>query len=242
MKHSLQILVLAIAVLTANVARAETLVFQEGALLPGGGPYAGTHDTEIQATAPTLAFGSKPSVRSDLDYLGAEAQGLLRFDGLFGALPDKIPLGSTITSAVLTLDVFNSSNLPVGIISLYRLTTAWNESSTWDSLVGGVQVDTETVEVADDAHTTELIASTTFDVLASLQAWVSGVDNFGWVFLNDGTDGMEFRSSEYGTLTLRPLLTVTFTPPEPAPAVPALSAHGAEALLALLTIIAVATL
>jgi len=241
-KRSFQTLLLGIGLLAASIARAETIVFQEGALLPGGGPYAGTQDTEIEAADPMLPFGSRVAVRSDLDDRGAETQGLLRFDGLFGALPDQIPPGSTITSAVLTLEVFNSSNVPVGIISLYRMTTAWSESSTWDSLVGGVQVGSETVAVADDAHTTELIASTTFDVLPSLQAWAGGDSNFGWVFLNDGTDGMEFWSSEYGTLAVRPMLTVTFVPPETTPSIPALSRYGLGALLAVLTIIAVAAI
>jgi len=239
---SLGTLVLAVGLLATSASRAETLVFQEGALLPGGGPYTGTQDTEIEATYPTVAFGSKVSVRTDLAYFEAETQGLLRFDGIFGALPDRIPPGSTITSAVLTLEVFNSSNVPIGIISVYRMTTAWSESSTWDSLAGGVQVGSETVAVADDAHTTEQIASTSFDVLPSLQAWASGARNSGWVLLNDGTDGMEFWSSEYGTLAARPMLTVTFAPPETSPSVPALSRLGLAALLAGLALAGAAAL
>jgi hypothetical protein len=108
--------------------------------------------------------------------------------------------------------------------------------------VGGVQVGSETVAVADAARTTELIASTTFDVLPSLQAWADGASNLGWVFLNDGPDGMEFRSSEYGTVAVRPMLTVTFTPPETPISVPALSRNGLGALLAGLTLVAVASL
>ena len=36
----------------------------------------------------------------------ARPVGLLRFDNIFGTGPGKIPVGSTITSAVLTLAVF----------------------------------------------------------------------------------------------------------------------------------------
>ncbi len=183
-------------------------------------------------------------MRSDLDFNGAETQGLLRFDGLFGSLPNRIPPGSTISSAVLTLEVFNSSNVPVGIISVYRMTAPWSESSSWNSLVGGVQVGSETVAVPDDAHTTEFIASTSFNVLPSLQAWAAlgDANNFGWVFLDSSTDGMQFWSSEYGTLAVRPKLTVTFVPPNAFPSVPALSRHGLGALLAALTLAAVAAL
>jgi hypothetical protein len=241
-KRFFKALFLGLGLLAANVAGARTIVFQEGAALPAGVAYVGTQDTEIEAVDPSTSFGSKVSVRTDLDYLGAETQGLLRFDGIFGALPNQIPLGSTITSAVLTLEVFNSSNVPVGIISVYRMITAWDESSTWNSLVGGVQVGSETAAVADDAHTTEQIASTTFNVLPSLQAWAAGATNLGWVFLNSTTDGMEFWSSEHGTLALRPKLTVTFVPPATPHAVPALSRHGLVALLAALTLIGAAAI
>ena len=221
-------------------ARAETLVFQESALLPSGGAYAGTQDTEIDGSLPTQSFGEVASVRSDLAFLGGEAQGLLRFDGIVGPLPDRIPPGSTITSALLTVEVFNSSNAPAGIISLHRMTAPWNEASSWDSLGSGVQVGSETATSPDDAHTAEQIAAASFDVQASLQAWAAGQDNFGWLISNDSSDGVEFHSSESETAELRPRLTVTFTPPEAPIAVPALSRAGIGLLLAVLTMTAVA--
>ena len=241
-KLPLQTLLLAVGLLAASRTRAETLIFQEGAPLPSSAAYTGTQDTEIREVHPTVAFGSQVSVRTDLDFMGAEAQGLLRFGNLFGALPDRIPPGSTISSAVLTLEVFNRSNDPVSTISVYQMTTAWSESSTWDSLVAGVQAGSETVAVADDAHTVEVIASTNFDVLPSLQAWAGGASNKGWVFLNDGTDAVEFWSSEDLTLAARPILTVTFTPPEATPAVPALSRSSLVGLLASLTLVGAAAI
>lgn len=207
---------LALALTGARGASALTISFQEGSLLPGGGAYAGTQDTEIEEGDPSLDFGSAAGVRVDLFFAGGDVQGLIRFDNLFGSLPDQIPLGSTINSAVLTLDVFNSSNVPIGTLSLYRMTTSWSETSTWDSLVSGVQAGSETAASPDDAHTAENIAPTDFDVLASLQAWSGGAGNFGWAIFNSGTDGIEFRSSEYATVTARPRLAVDFTPvPEP---------------------------
>lgn len=228
-----------IGLLAAHVASAETIVFQEGTLLPSSAAYVGTQDTRIEETSAVVAFGSALAVRSDLEAFGGEVQGLVRFANLFGALPDRIPPFSTISSAVLTLEVFNSSNVPVGIISVHRMITPWDESSTWNSLVDGVEVGTDTVALADDAHSVESIASTSFDVLPSLQAWASGARNDGWVFLNDSTDGVEFWSSEVETVVMRPELTVTFTPPETTPSVPALSRNGFGAVAALLALIAV---
>ncbi len=53
-------------------------------------------------------------------------------------------------------------------------------------------------------------------MLPSLQAWLAGASNFGWVIANDSNDGIQFHSSDSATSAARPTLTVTFTPvPEP---------------------------
>jgi hypothetical protein len=197
--------------LASAQASALVLSFQEGS-----GGYTGTQDTEIQLAFPTSSFGADPIVRADAAFSGGDVQGLLGFDSIFGAGPGQIPLGSVINSAVLTLSVTNSSNSPVGNISVYRMTTAWSESSTWNSLTGGVQVGSETDATPDDVHTVESLGLTTFDVQAALQAWSGGASNFGWMISNDSGDGLEFESSEAATVSVRPLLTVDFTPvPEP---------------------------
>jgi hypothetical protein len=209
LKRVIAALSLALCLGYAREAWSDTISFQEGI-----GGYTGTQDTEIDQGDPTLSFGSATSVRVDLLFNGGDVQGLLRFDGLFGALPGQIPLGSTINSAVLTLNVTNSTL--DGIISVYRMTTTWSESSTWNSLVAGVQIGSETAASADAAQAVTLTGATTFDVLASLQAWSSGASNFGWVIFNSSTDGIAFDSSETGTAALRPLLAVDYTPvPEP---------------------------
>jgi hypothetical protein len=207
---------LATVLLQGGSAGADTLAFREGASLPGGGSYAGTEDTEIEGVNPTLAFGGAFAFRADADLLGAEAQALVLFSGIFGAGTDQIPYGATIVSAVLTLQAFNASIAPIGNVSVHRMTVAWDESSTWDSLGSGVQIGGETIAAADDTHTVATTGATSFDVLASLQAWSGGASNLGWVIVNDSTDGAEFRSSELLTVAERPLLSVEFTPiPEP---------------------------
>lgn len=219
-QRSLPILCLALALLGANVASADTIVFQEGGLLPGGGTYTGTQDTEIAGASPDSAFGSLVAMRSDLldpTSGGSEVQALLRFDSLFGVLPDQIPFGATINSAVITLFAPNASNAPTGNIAIHQMTTAWDETSTWNSLTNGVQIGSETVAGADDSINV-LVANTSadFDVLASLLAWLGGDTNFGWVITNDSTDGVQFSSSESAVAGNRPMLTVDFTPvPEP---------------------------
>jgi hypothetical protein len=216
LKRLLSTSLLALALAIARDAACLTISFQNGTLLPGGGTYSDTQDTVIEAGNPTQFFGTDASIRVDTLFNGGETQALMSFDNIFGALAGQIPLGSTINSAVLTLNVFDSSNVPIGNISVYRMTTAWSETSTWNSLTNGVTITTDTVASADDTHTVESLAPTTFDVLASLQAWSSGASNFGWAILSDSTDGIQFDSSEGATVSLRPLLTVDYTPvPEP---------------------------
>ncbi len=219
-RRFLPILCLALALFTSGAATADTIVFQEGALLPGGGAYTGTQDTEIAGASSGTSFGSLVTMRTDLldpTSGGAEVQALLRFDNLIGVAPDQVPFGATITSAVLTLFTTNASNAPIGNIAIHQMTTGWDETSTWDSLTNGVQIGSETLALADDSHSVEVASATTsFDVLASLQAWLGGDTNFGWVITNDSTDGVQFRTSESAIAVDRPLLTVTFIPlPEP---------------------------
>ena len=56
------------------------------------------------------------------------------------------------------------------------------------------------------------LGAQTIDVTASLAAWVnSPAANRGWIFRPTGTDGVDFRSSEYATVADRPSLTVQYT-------------------------------
>ena len=211
---------LASLLLLAGAAAADTIAFQEGGLLPGGGTYTGTQDTEIAGASPGTSFGSLVTIRADLldpASGGAEVQALLRFDNIFGVAPDQIPLGATITAAVITLYTTNASNAPTGNIAIYQMTSAWDETSTWNSLTGGVQIGSESEAGADDVHTVPVVnVTTTFDVLASALAWQGGDTNFGWVITNDSTDGVQFSSSDSAVPSQRPLLTIDFIPvPEP---------------------------
>jgi hypothetical protein len=50
----------------------------------------------------------------------------------------------------------------------------------------------------------------TFDVTASVQAWVDGTPNHGWALLPLGANGWDFPTRAGPT---PPQLTVTFVPP-----------------------------
>ncbi|MGV6858953.1 MAG: DUF4347 domain-containing protein, partial [bacterium] len=185
-------------------------------LQEGVNGYSGTQDTEIQQGSASTSFGNATSINVDLDNGSGVAQGLIRFDDLFGSGNSQIPAGATITSASLELQVTGPSAAAANI-SLHQMLTDWDESSTWNSLSGGVSTDdVEAKSTADGSvptpDTTGTITVTGLE--SSVQAWANGQNpNYGWLINTDNSDGWDFRSSEYATPNLRPRLVVTYTAP-----------------------------
>lgn len=186
-----------------------TVTFRQGV------DYSGTTDVTIREAKPRSAPAEGLGLFVDGDS-AAQVQTLLAFAGLFGSGPGQIPIGATITSATLTVRVTDATTTG---ISLSRMLTDWSETSSWRSLVNGVQLDgSEAAGAADFTIGSVGTGFQTFDVTASLQAWLSGAAtaaeandaNNGWVFSALGTDGFTFRSSESAAV---PVLTVTYTMP-----------------------------
>ena len=176
--------------------------------------FGGGVDTYVQQARPTSTYGTTTTVKIDGD-AGLTVQALLAFTGLFGDGPGQIPLGSTITSAQLTVNTTNSSSSGA---SVYRMTSDWSGQSSWASLDDGIQVGAETAATADLIVSSIGSGVKSIDVTASLVAWLSGATssaeanaaNKGWAFIANGTDGWDFSSFEG---TIKPQLSVTFTLP-----------------------------
>lgn len=185
-----------------------TVTFQQGV-----GGYAGTVDTEIWAVAPHTILDTNPNMSSDLDNDGGESQVLLRFDDIVGTKPGQIPPRSAVHSARLVVSAFDQGNT----VHLHRMLVPWPRTATWASMVGGVTADGLEAARTRDSFTFGKIAANTsdipFEVTDTVQAWVSGAGNYGWVFINSGTDGWDFYASEFDDVKQRPRLIVEFTPP-----------------------------
>ncbi len=192
--------------ITGDEAGETTVTFQEG--VDG---YASTLDTWLDEVNPTTVQGSNTEVQVNLDTGGGDdAHGLIRFDNLFGTGDRQIPIGSDIISATLTFDVTNQSVAGANV-RFYRMLSTWDETSTWNSMANGIQLnDVEASSTADatvwDASVTGLITVTGFE--DTLQAWSDGDSNFGWAIQIDNADEWNFRSSENGTN--HPKLTVEY--------------------------------
>ena len=121
-------------------------------------------------------------------------------------------MGALIKQAILTLTTEGQFSISRNGSRFYRMTKAWSETSTWNGLTGGIQIGSETRSTAD-ADSGGAVSNTgtrSFDVTRSVQAWADGETNLGWAILCNGTDAWWFRSSEWGTVAERPLLTVIY--------------------------------
>jgi len=197
---------LAMILAAGRIEAAVTVSFQEGV-----NGYAGTVDTMIRQAAPATAYAADTSVGWDTDDpsgTGLYNYVLIRFEGIFGAGPGQIPAGSAITSATLSYYVFNTGNSG----NVNEVVVDWAEDVTYNTFGGdaGVQAD----EYGAARGSAPGAAGTNnVDVTASLAAWVNNPSaNRGWIIRPTGTDGVDFYTREYATISQRPKLTVTYTP------------------------------
>ncbi|EMI15641.1 Laminin G, subdomain protein 2 domain protein [Rhodopirellula maiorica SM1] len=197
--------------LTASDVAALASVTTNTSFQQNVGGYTGTQDTEIRQASATSSYGSATSIAIDTENSGAnsESQGLLRFDNLFGSNGGQIPYGVQIVSASLTVETTGDTS---GTISLHRMLNNWNESSTWDSVSGGLSANgSELALAADSQLVPPSSGATTFTGLEdTVQAWANGDSNYGWGILSDSSNGWDFDSSEGTTV---PLLSVQYIMP-----------------------------
>ena len=176
--------------------------------------YTGTEDTYIWETNPTTSYGSDVVVKWDTESSGGLVFGLLRFDDIFGAGADQVPTGATILSAIMTYTVNNVGHTA----DVNDALVDWTEAETYNGFGGeaGVQAD-EYGDFQDNAAG-DPVGVYNIDVTGSLTDWaLSPSLNQGWIFRPTGTNGVQVRSSEYGTIGQRPLLAVVFTVPASTP-------------------------
>lgn len=201
-------LALLLSVLGLNAA---TVTFQEGV-----NGYTGTFDTYLRgADTVDTQHGDEIDVSADGNDGGQPIDGLIRFENIFGTGPGQVPPDRPILSAQLITRSVTGNSQSGSEYGLYRMLAPWDEaSSTWNSFVGGIDVDdVEAASIADATFTPSgsVPFSVTNDVTASVQAWQAGTANYGWVInIVNGTDGFDFRSSEDTTVANHPELVITY--------------------------------
>lgn len=190
---------------SAETRRPMTVSFQQGV-----NGYDGTVDTEIWALAPKTILNANPNASSDANNDGGESQVLMRFDRILGEAPGQIPRNSAIVSAKLIVSAFDQGTT----VNLHRMLVPFDAAATWDSVVSGISADGFEASRHKDGFTFGKIAASSsgaiFDVTDTVQAWVNGRANYGWVFLNTGGNGWDFYVSEFDKIEQRPKLEVQF--------------------------------
>ena len=192
-----------------------TVSFRNGAAPTAS--YGGTTDATIRQAAPTSNFGNATTCRADGDEGGgADLACLLRWD------TTHIPIGSTVQSASITLRAISPT---AQVYSLYAVLRSWSESSaTWQRAATGNNWQTAGANGSTDRASVigTVTGSGTVTVslnaagVALVQSWLDNSNNRGIIIANaTHSDGVDFASSEYGTIAYRPTLTVTYVPPDP---------------------------
>jgi len=205
---TLALLVPSPATTGAEPAKRVSVSFQQGVA-----DYSGAVDTEIWALAPTTILDSNPNATSDANNDGGESQVLLRFDGIIGTGASQVPPQATVHSAKLLVSAFDQGDT----VSLHRMLVPFARTATWNSLISGVSADGLEASRHKDSFTFGKIAANSseiaFEVTDTVQAWVAGEANHGWVFLNSGGNGWDFYASDFDKIPQRPRLVVEFSPP-----------------------------
>ena len=208
--------------------------FQQGRVVSGS-IYQGVVDTQLRQAAPTTNYGSSTTdllVDAATPGQSNASQALLRFDNLFGSQSSQIPAGAQIIEAALVLESTN----PGAGGRLHRMLAPWSASSTWSSLVNGIQANNiEALSEYKASVGSEVLTPLvpianrlSVDVTADIQAWSGGEINRGWVFVpwTNGTDGWAFSPSESALRDTRPNLTIRWMPPRGANQQPQLARNG----------------
>jgi hypothetical protein len=179
--------------------------------------YNGTADTYVAQKTPTSNYGSATACHLDGDDArnDEDKSCLLRW-ALSG-----VPTDARVTSASITLRVLDAGDT----YQLYALNRSFNEAeATWNHAASGSAWGSEGARAATDrgpeigslsgssgSKTIKLNAAG----IAMVQGWVDGT-NHGIVIANPNpktnrNGGSELASSEHGTSSYRPQLSITYT-------------------------------
>lgn len=192
---------------SSSAHAAQSFTFQNGVAA-----YSGTFDTQIRGATPDRADGNLQQLNPDGSDGDRPVQALIKFGNIFGTELGRIPPGSSILFASLTVYVVNAGNAP----ALHRMLTDWDETTTWNSIKNpngtgirpGIEAALEPDAVFDASGQIPFYREIILPA-ATLQDWLDGkTPNYGWAFIPSGTDGVDFPSSEHSTVEFRPRLTI----------------------------------
>lgn len=193
-----------------------TYVFQQGR-----DGYDGTLDKELRSSGGDSSNGQAEEISVDGDDGSPGLQpnhALIRFDDLVGQAISQLSAGDVIDRAVLTFEVTNQGSG----FTVHEMLIDWSESSTWASLNAGIQPDdldassTPVAAVGANSSSSSVpVGKLEIEVTDSVQAILDGaLTNRGWALIpyENGTNGLDFFTSEFADVEARPSLQIFTTP------------------------------
>jgi hypothetical protein len=200
-----------------------------------------SHDATLyQAGDGSLANGSGPHLFAGETESRLLRRALLRFD-----VSSKIPAGSTISSATLTLHISQTIS-GTEAMSIHAVTSNWGEgasnaggsrdgggtgaatndatwlhtffpSKRWTTVGGDFNASVEATAAA--AQSGNVTWGPSSAMTARVQSWIdSPATNFGWIVIGNETalaSAKRFDSREAASEATRPILTIDYVPPTP---------------------------
>ncbi|MDH4066907.1 MAG: DNRLRE domain-containing protein, partial [Acidobacteriota bacterium] len=200
--------------LERSSASTTTASFRQGANY-----YTSALDGSADSFSPLSAYPTASSVW--VEGYGMYPSGMLiRFENLVGTGPSQIPPGSTITAASLQLTQTTPSSTAASL-KAHRMLVSWSPNDSWTSMAtsgAGLQFDGVEASTTADASVPVLgsAGSRTLSgggLAATVQSWVNGQPNNGWVLFQNSSSAVMVATSEDATLANRPMLIVTYRPP-----------------------------
>jgi hypothetical protein len=181
------VLVLLVLLMAGNAALAQTILDTGVDTHVGGGSAADTS----YGTAANVLFDT-----ADTSTPAHPVHALIQFD-----IPAPVMGAFVLTpnhTARLVWNVTNAGHPG----DMYRMTTAWDNNTTWNTLGGSGVVpgtnalSTRSVQTASGLGFT---GTATTVVTADVEAWGAGAAKFGWGIVPTDTDGQQFASFDSAT-------------------------------------------
>ncbi|MCU7878040.1 MAG: DNRLRE domain-containing protein [Candidatus Thiodiazotropha sp. (ex Lucinoma borealis)] len=167
--------------------------------------YIGTQDGYIASLKPDRKYNGKNIVTDGWHKKKGTEYSLLQWD------LSEIPFDARIDSVSITLQITNATQ---GVYGLYAMTGVWSEGSalTWNSINGDSLRDTSLLGVLAPTAKGSYTLGLNQDGINWVQGWVNGsLANHGFMIVDHGSnDAVVFRSSNYATVTDRPMMSVTY--------------------------------
>jgi len=136
-------------------------------------------------------------------------QGLLKFENIIGFSKDQIPPNAKIQSAILSI---TSEGLGENLseIAIHKMQFDWDETTKWDNFINGISIGRHAKLKPDAIIKKHSHGTNSYEITDTVQNWVNGEKNNGWVFISQNSKEWSLRSSEWHGIVERPMLTVIY--------------------------------